>query len=129
MSRRQSSIFSLGSLGLTFKLDESYYEDMTDSELRQTLENIAKSNLFLRLENDVFERHLMRQNPESLQAITQILEAAKRMQKIVPQPVSPSLVTSGSVITVQDKDTISVASIQSGSRHVTPKSHMQIVSK
>lgn len=41
--------------------------DMTDSELRQTLENITESNLFLRLENDVFERHLMRQNPESLQ--------------------------------------------------------------
>lgn len=91
MSRRTSSIFSLGSLGLTFKLDESYYEgknffriitvklkydrksfnvypvDMTDSELQQTLEDITESNLFLKLENDVFERHLIRQNPESLQ--------------------------------------------------------------
>ncbi|EFN79408.1 Coiled-coil domain-containing protein 113 [Harpegnathos saltator] len=120
MSRRQSSIFNLGSLGLTFKLDESYYEDMTDSELRQTLENIAQSNLLLKLENDVFERHLLRQNPESLQTITQILETAKRVQKIVPQHVPLSPVMDGSVMTIQDKDATSLVSIQSGSRYATP---------
>lgn len=41
---------------------------MTETELREALENIAESNLLLRLENDVFERHLARRDPESLQS-------------------------------------------------------------
>lgn len=41
---------------------------MTETELRQALENIVYSNLFLRLENDIFERYLMRRDPESLQS-------------------------------------------------------------
>jgi len=41
---------------------------MTEAELRQVLENIVYSNLFLRLENDIFERYLARRDPESLQS-------------------------------------------------------------
>lgn len=41
------------------------------------------------------------------------------MQRIMPQQVPSSPVTSGSAITVQDKDTMSIASIQSGSRYPT----------
>lgn len=41
---------------------------MTETELQQALESIAHSNLLLRLENDVFERHLARRDPESLQS-------------------------------------------------------------
>lgn len=41
---------------------------MTETELRQALENIARSNLLLKLENDVFERYLARRDPENLQS-------------------------------------------------------------
>jgi len=41
---------------------------MTETELQQVLENVIYSNLFLRLENDIFERYLIRRNPESIQS-------------------------------------------------------------
>lgn len=41
---------------------------MTETELQQALENIACSNLLLKLENDVFERYLARRDPENLQS-------------------------------------------------------------
>lgn len=41
---------------------------MTETELQKALENIIYSNLFLRLENDIFERYLARRDPESLQS-------------------------------------------------------------
>ncbi|XP_018306894.1 coiled-coil domain-containing protein 113 [Mycetomoellerius zeteki] len=121
MSRQQDSAFSIGSLVLTPKQDEFCYEDMTETELRQVLENIIYSNLFLRLENDIFERYLARRNPESLQTIAQILETAKRVQKIAPQHsrTSPVMSASGSLVNVRDKDSASVASV-TPSRHVTP---------
>ncbi|XP_029165748.1 LOW QUALITY PROTEIN: coiled-coil domain-containing protein 113 [Nylanderia fulva] len=58
---------------------------MTETELQQTLENIVETNLLLKLENDIFERYLARRDPENLQTIAQILETAKRVQKIAPQ--------------------------------------------
>ncbi|XP_018407007.1 PREDICTED: uncharacterized protein LOC108783056 [Cyphomyrmex costatus] len=122
MSRQQDSGFSIGPLVLTPKQDEfCYYEDMTETELRQVLENIIYSNLLLRLENDIFERYLARRNPESLQTIAQILETAKRVQKIAPQHsrTSPVISTSGSLVNVRDKDSASVTSV-TPSRHVTP---------
>ncbi|XP_011693485.1 PREDICTED: coiled-coil domain-containing protein 113 [Wasmannia auropunctata] len=124
MSRQQiSGAPSIGSLLLTPKQDEfCYYEEMTETELRQILENVVYSNLFLRLENDIFERYLARRDPESLQTITQILETAKRVQKIVPQYDRASPVTSlaGSLANFRDRDSVSVTSVRSGSRHVTP---------
>ncbi|XP_024888205.1 coiled-coil domain-containing protein 113-like [Temnothorax curvispinosus] len=123
MSRQQSSAFSIGSLVLTPKQDDfCYYEDMTETELRQALEDIVYSNLFLRLENDIFERYLARRDPESLQTIAQILETAKRVQKIAPQHsrTSPVISVTGSLVNVRDRDSVSVASVRSGSRHVTP---------
>lgn len=55
-------------------------------------------------------------------AIAQILETAKRVQKIAPQHTRASPVTSvtGSLVNDRDKDAMSVASLRSGSRHVTP---------
>lgn len=41
---------------------------MTETELRQALENIAETNLLLKLENDIFERYLARRDPENLQS-------------------------------------------------------------
>lgn len=41
---------------------------MTRAELQEALGNILYSNLFLRLENDIFERYLTRRDPESLQS-------------------------------------------------------------
>ncbi|XP_071570943.1 cilia- and flagella-associated protein 263 [Temnothorax nylanderi] len=123
MSRQQSSAFSIGSLVLTPKQDDfCYYEDMTETELRQALEDIVYSNLFLRLENDIFERYLARRDPESLQTIAQILETAKRVQKIAPQHsrTSPVISVTGSLVNVRDRDSVSIASVRSGSRHVTP---------
>ncbi|XP_018346349.1 PREDICTED: coiled-coil domain-containing protein 113-like [Trachymyrmex septentrionalis] len=122
MSRQQDSAFSSGSLGvLTPKQDEfCYYEDMTETELQQVLENVIHLNLFLRLENDIFERYLARRHPESLQTIAQILEKAKRIQKIAPQHnLTPSVMSaSGSLVNVHDKDSPSVSSV-TPSRHVT----------
>ncbi|XP_029674460.1 coiled-coil domain-containing protein 113-like [Formica exsecta] len=123
MSRQRISAFSIGSLVLTSKQDElCYYEDMTETELRQALENIARSNLLLKLENDVFERYLARRDPENLQTIAQILETAKRVQRIAPQRSHTSPVTSasGSFMNVQDGDRESVVSILSGSQRITP---------
>ncbi|EFN63634.1 Coiled-coil domain-containing protein 113 [Camponotus floridanus] len=124
MARQRKSTFSIGSLMLTSKQEDlCYYEDMTETELQQTLENIARSNLLLKLENDVFERYLARRDPENLQTIAQILETAKRVQKIAPQShshVSPVMSVSGSFMNVRDGDTESVVSIQSGSQRVTP---------
>ncbi|XP_012055541.1 PREDICTED: coiled-coil domain-containing protein 113-like [Atta cephalotes] len=121
MSRQQDTrIFSIGSL--TPKQDEfCYYEDMTETELQQVLENVIYSNLFLRLENDIFERYLVRRNPESIQTIAQILESAKRVQKLAPQHsrTSPVISASGSLVNVRDKDSASIASV-TPSRHVTP---------
>ncbi|KYM80707.1 hypothetical protein ALC53_08876 [Atta colombica] len=123
MSRQQDTrIFSIGSLVLTPKQDEfCYYEDMTETELQQVLENVIYSNLFLRLENDIFERYLVRRNPESIQTIAQILESAKRVQKLAPQHsrTSPVISASGSLVNVRDKDSASIASV-TPSRHVTP---------
>ncbi|XP_011872191.1 PREDICTED: coiled-coil domain-containing protein 113-like [Vollenhovia emeryi] len=95
---------------------------MSEAELQQALENIVYSNLFLRLENDIFEQYLARRDPESLQTIAQILETAKRVQKIAPQHArtSPVMSVAGSLMNVGDKDSVSVTSVQSGSRHVTP---------
>ncbi|XP_011063335.1 PREDICTED: coiled-coil domain-containing protein 113-like [Acromyrmex echinatior] len=83
---------------------------MTETELRQVLENVIYSNVLLRLENDIFERYLMRRNPESVQKITQILETAKRVQKIAPQHsrISPVTSASGSLANVRDKDSASL---------------------
>lgn len=54
-------------------------------------------------------------------AIMQILEAAKRMQRIVPQYAPPSPSMSGmSVITVQNKDTVSSVSILSRNKYAVP---------
>ncbi|XP_067207927.1 cilia- and flagella-associated protein 263 [Linepithema humile] len=118
------STISFGSLGLTSKRDEFCFDDMTDAELQQELENIADSNLLLRLENDVFERYLARKEPDSLQTIAQLLETAKRMQKIASQynrTASPIISTRGSLANIYDKDVVSVGSIHSrGSRYVTP---------
>ncbi|KYN09209.1 hypothetical protein ALC57_18639 [Trachymyrmex cornetzi] len=122
MLQQQDSAFSIGSLVLTPKQDEfCYYEDMTETELRQVLENVIYSNLFLRLENDIFERYLARRNPESVQTIAQILETTKRVQKIAPQHsrTSPVMSASGSLVNVCDKDSASVSSV-TPSRHVTP---------
>ncbi|KAG5345054.1 ACE enzyme, partial [Acromyrmex charruanus] len=109
---RQDSTFSIGSSVLIKQDEFCYYEDMTESELRQVLENVIYSNVFLRLENDIFERYLMRRNPESVQKIAQILETAKRVQKIAPQHSRTSPVTSasGSLVNVRDKDVASVVS-------------------
>lgn len=54
-------------------------------------------------------------------AIAQILETAKRVQKITPQQsyASPVTSVSGSFINVQDGDKESVVSIQSGSQRIT----------
>jgi len=136
---------------------------MTEAELRQVLENIVCSNLFLRLENDIFERYLARRDPESLQSnffiqfifissfseilkfhfklifsqiytvlaltfnilcleIAQILETAKRVQRIAPQQdrISPVISVTGSLVNVRDRDSVSIVSLRSGSRHVTP---------
>nr|RLU20036.1 hypothetical protein DMN91_006642 [Ooceraea biroi] len=94
---------------------------MTETELREALKNIAHSNLLLRLENDVFERYLERRDPESLRTIAQVLETAKRVQKIAPQRsyTSPVMSAAGSAVTFRDKDSLSIASIPSGS-HITP---------
>lgn len=55
-------------------------------------------------------------------AIAQILETAKRIQKIAPQHglASPVISATGSLGNDRDKDSVSVASLRSGSRHVTP---------
>lgn len=55
-------------------------------------------------------------------AIAQILETAKRVQRIAPQHsrASPVMSVTGSLVNVRDKDSVSVVSVQSGSRHVTP---------
>ncbi|KAL0119024.1 hypothetical protein PUN28_009569 [Cardiocondyla obscurior] len=95
---------------------------MTEIELRQALKNIEDSNLLLRLENDIFERYLARRDPGSLQKIAQILETAKRIQKIALQHVRTTSVISatGNLVSVSDKESVSVANVQSGSQHVTP---------
>ncbi|KAL6263363.1 hypothetical protein P5V15_006158 [Pogonomyrmex californicus] len=115
-------VFSIESLVLTPKQDELCYEDMTEIELQEALENIVHSNLLLKLENDIFERYLRRRDPESLQTIAQILETAKRVQRIAPQHGRTSPVTSvtGSSVNVHDKELMSVASMRSETRHVTP---------
>lgn len=41
---------------------------MLETELQEALENIICSNLYLRLENDIFERYLARRDPESIQS-------------------------------------------------------------
>ncbi|XP_072762278.1 cilia- and flagella-associated protein 263-like [Anoplolepis gracilipes] len=118
----QQRVLSIATI-LTPKQDElCYYEDMTEAELRQALENIARSNLLLKLENDVYERYLARRDPENLQTIAQILETAKRVQRIASQHpgTSPVMSISGSLTNVYDRDTESVSSIQSGSRRVSP---------
>lgn len=55
-------------------------------------------------------------------AIAQILETAKRVQRIAPQHgrTSPVVSVSGSLMNIRDRDSESVVSIQSGSRRVTP---------
>ncbi|XP_011630816.1 coiled-coil domain-containing protein 113 [Pogonomyrmex barbatus] len=115
-------VFSIESLVLTPKQNELCYEDMTEIELQEALENIVCSNLLLKLENDIFEKYLRRRDPESLQTIAQILETAKRVQRIAPQHGRTSPVTSvtGSSVNVHDKELMSVASMRSETRHVTP---------
>jgi len=130
---------------------------MTETELRQVLENIVYSNLFLRLENDIFERYLSLQSNFFIQfifissfskipkfyfklifsqiytilaltfnilclEIAQILETAKRVQRIAPQQdrISPVISVTGSLVNVRDRDSVSIASLRSGSRHATP---------
>ncbi|KAL6429883.1 hypothetical protein ACFW04_007628 [Cataglyphis niger] len=97
--------------------DMSYYEGMTETELQQALDNVARLNLLLKLENDIFERYLARRDPEILQTIEQILETAKRVQKVTPQISYASPVTSlsGSFITITDRDKESIVSIVSQS--------------
>jgi len=54
--------------------------------------------------------------------ITQILETAKRVQRIAPQQdrISPVISVTGSLVNVRDRDSVSIASLRSRSRHVTP---------
>ncbi|XP_028046035.1 uncharacterized protein LOC114254287 [Monomorium pharaonis] len=54
--------------------------------------------------------------------MAQILETAKRLQKIAPQHgrASPVMSVTGSLVNDRDKDSVSIASVRSGSRHVTP---------
>jgi len=54
-------------------------------------------------------------------AIAQILESAKRVQKLAPQNnrTSPVMSANGSLVNVRDKDSTSIASV-TPSRHVTP---------
>ncbi|XP_020279577.1 coiled-coil domain-containing protein 113-like [Pseudomyrmex gracilis] len=116
MFSQQTSVYSYGSA----KQDEICYEDMTDAELQEAIEIVVRSNLLLRLENEVYEQYLMRRDPESIQTIMQTLEAAKRIQKIAPQRSQHSAVTSaaGSVLNLYEKDAGSIISFQSGSRHL-----------
>ncbi|XP_050458574.1 coiled-coil domain-containing protein 113 [Cataglyphis hispanica] len=123
MSQRQRNDYSTESLILTSKQNDfSYYEEkfihfsgLTEKELQQAIENITRSNLLLKLENDIFERYLARRDPEILQTIAQMLETAKRVQKITPQLsfASPVTSVSGSFISITEGTKESIASIQS----------------
>lgn len=46
---------------------------MTNAELREAIEIVVRSNLLLRLENEVYEQYLMRRDPESIQSNTQVI--------------------------------------------------------
>ena len=41
---------------------------MSDEQLKQLLEEVICNNKILTLENDIFERYLMRRNPQCLQS-------------------------------------------------------------
>ncbi|KAH0954471.1 hypothetical protein HN011_011210 [Eciton burchellii] len=101
---RRGSVYSIGSLIITPKIE--YYEDLTDVELQQELCKIVESNLLLKLENDVYERYLSHRDPDGLQAIAQILQTTKRVQRITtPQNLALSVTSLiGSTLALRDID-------------------------
>lgn len=51
-----------------------YVEEFSDEVLAQAVRNLAAQNKMISLENDIFERFFMRQDPSVLVAVQQILE-------------------------------------------------------
>ncbi|XP_046614739.1 coiled-coil domain-containing protein 113-like [Neodiprion virginianus] len=92
MSFRRGSILSVSSR-MTFMDDEPHFEDLTDDELRDTLEQAIQHNRYLQLENEIFERYLQRHDPQSVQVMTQVLESAKHAQRVASQmiPIASAL--------------------------------------
>ncbi|XP_008557297.1 coiled-coil domain-containing protein 113 [Microplitis demolitor] len=77
----------------TFGIEEEpRYDEMTDEELKSCLELSIRTNRILNLENDVFERYLARHDPQSVQAMSQVLEAAKLISSQMVQS-SPRLLS------------------------------------
>ncbi|XP_015596618.1 coiled-coil domain-containing protein 113 [Cephus cinctus] len=99
-SLRRGSVMTIGSR-VTFapQEEESNYDEMSDEELRQSLEQTIRTNRMLQLENDIFERYLTRHDPQCLQTMTQVLESARQRQRLASQihPISSAMSLSGSV--------------------------------
>ncbi|XP_057329670.1 coiled-coil domain-containing protein 113-like [Microplitis mediator] len=77
----------------TFGIEEEpRYDEMTDEELKSCLELSIRTNRILNLENDVFERYLARHDPQSVQTMSQVLEAAKLISSQMVQS-SPRLLS------------------------------------
>ncbi|XP_012251840.1 coiled-coil domain-containing protein 113-like isoform X2 [Athalia rosae] len=92
MSLRRSSILSVGSR-VTFNEEVQHLEDLTDDELRDVLEQTLQNNRYLQLENEIFERYLLRHDPQSVQAMAQVLDSAKHAQRVASQmiPITSAL--------------------------------------
>ncbi|KAF7993378.1 hypothetical protein HCN44_007881 [Aphidius gifuensis] len=70
--------------------EEPRYDDMTIEELTECLDSSIRTNKILEMENDMFEHYLSRHDPQSLIAMTHVLDTAKRIQRVASQLIPES---------------------------------------
>ncbi|KAK9301402.1 hypothetical protein QLX08_006227 [Tetragonisca angustula] len=123
MSLRES-IFSIGSRMIHRSDDDINFDVMTLDELQEMQDDLLQKIWMLTLENDVYERYLIRQDPQGYKTIKNILERAKITRRVTQHMIPSRMSFRESIISFHDKYSIasspSVASMQTISRFGTP---------
>ncbi|XP_066589267.1 cilia- and flagella-associated protein 263 [Prorops nasuta] len=100
--------------------EEDNFNDFSNEELRFMIEQVFVNNQLLQLENNVFEKYLSQNDPQSLQAVVQILETVKITTQRTSGnlPLTPVASIDDSNGSLQEKGSFSLDSGNSESQRI-----------